>query len=171
MLSSKILTITQAAVQLHAAHRPTDPTAKLQQLLDLSTFDCNKPIIIEMLRLVANRDDINWERLKTDSHHGSTIVFEPGTFVRINDQHDQHNYDSGSFALICSAQAHLRHRRMKTFMQALRPDGTIGNNLYLYNPYYPQFEPWPIPEAIETFLSGLPRTLQVSALLQTLEAI
>jgi hypothetical protein len=138
-------------------------------LFDLSELDCNKSIVLEMLRLLCPNAEVNWNKIDTNSHRLIPILFQPGTFIRILKQHDGHNYNVNGFALICSQQNHLRHRKMKTYLQALKPDGQVGNNLFLFNPYDPEFDLWPEEKAIAKFVEELPEFLSVQAIVAAIK--
>ncbi len=121
-----------------------------------------------MLKLVAP-EAARWEKLDLDSHRKMNFEFPVGTFIKIWSQHDGHNYPSESFAIVANYYEKYAHVKTKTFMQALRADGTMGNNLFIYNPFNPHFEPWPILEDIKLWVEALPATLEARALLTKLE--
>jgi hypothetical protein len=122
-----------------------------------------------MLKLLVPDADVRWDKLELDSHRKHNFSFPIGTFIKIHEPHDGHNYPFPSFALIGNYYEKYAHVKTKTFMQALRADGTMGNNLFVYNPFRPIFEPWPIPDDIKLWLEALPETLEARSLLIKLE--
>ena len=90
--------------------------------------------------------------------------------MRFNLQHDDHNYGVDTFGIITNhATRHSHAVKTKTFMQALRCDGTKGNNLFIYDPFELSVEPWPESWKIAAWLEELQPTLEAQSFLQNLE--
>ena len=115
---------------------------RMQLLLDTSTFECNKPIIMEMFSLLTG---VDWSaRMDTTSSRRQNISFQPGTMIQFNHLHDHHNYPVPSLGLI--THTHLLNNgdaagHGKEYMTATNEDGKLGSFLYVYNPWKPAFEP------------------------------
>lgn len=112
----------------------TGKYSAIQKLMDMSSFDCNKYIILELFNIMlpTNRR-INIDALDLSSERRKEILFPYGTVVRVNKHNDHHDYPIGSLAMI--ARHYKEGPRNKTYMQALREDGTLGSGLYYYGLY------------------------------------
>jgi len=139
---------------------------RFQTLLDLSTFDCNKPIVVQMFQDMCP-DALPWRRVDTNSHRKLQIIFERGCFVKLWSQHDGHNYGSNSYAIVVAFNERRDHTNQQhTNMMALRQDGTMGNRLTVYNPFDSFVLPCQDEEQLDKFLAALPDTLETRSLLQ-----
>ena len=128
---------------------------RTQLMFDLSTFECNKPIVAQMY--ADERGEEIDPRLDLDSQRRRNILFQPGTMIRFLRHHDKHDYPIPSWALVVKSTK-LRDEldRGKEYMVAISDSGKLGGFLYVYNPWYPAFEPVPSvalkPEAVEKWL-------------------
>lgn len=113
---------------------------RTQLLFDLSTFECNKPIIAQMFAVDGQIDpglDLNSQRRRN-------IILAPGTMVRFLRHHDKHDYPVPSWGLIVkSTKLKDELDRGKEYMVAINDSGRLGGFLYVYNPWFPAFEPMP----------------------------
>lgn len=106
---------------------------KTQLLFDLSTWECNKPIIAELYH--------PGEALDTRSDRRVNIIFPVGTMIEFYSLHDKHNYPVPSHAIVCNSSKWGEDKYGKMYMTALAEDGGIGSLLYIYNPFTPVFAP------------------------------
>lgn len=121
---------------------------KAQKLFDISSFDCNKHIVLELFNALAGTN-YKAEDFLLSSERRFDVLFPLGTIVRIHYNNDMHNYPVGSLAMI--ARHYKEGPRNKTYMQALKEDGTLGNALYFYG--IDSFRAFlPAPEATEQFV-------------------
>ena len=128
---------------------------RMQLLFDLSTFECNKPIIAQLIAAGGQIDPT----LDLDSQRRRNILFTPGTMVRFLRNHDKHDYPVPSWALIVkSTKLKDDLDRGKEYMVALNDSGKLGGFLYVYNPWFPAFEPMPTdllhPAAVAAWLKS-----------------
>lgn len=119
---------------------------RTQLLFDVSTFECNKPIIAQMyadersavLGVPVSIDP----RLDLNSQRRRNILLHPGTMVRFLRHHDKHDYPVPSWGLIVkSTKLKDDLDRGKEYMVAINDSGRLGGFLYVYNPWFPAFEP------------------------------
>lgn len=111
---------------------------RAQLLFDLSTFECNKPIIAQMFAVDGQIDPV----LDLNSQRRRNIILAPGTMVRFLRHHDKHDYPVPSWGLIVkSTKLKDELDRGKEYMVAINDSGRLGGFLYVYNPWFPAFEP------------------------------
>jgi hypothetical protein len=130
---------------------------RTQLLLDLSTFECNKPIIVQLFADLGGKPvdpllDVNSQRRRN-------ILLHPGTMVRFLRHHDKHDYPVPSWGLIVkSTKLKDDLDRGKEYMVAINDSGKLGGFLYVYNPWFPAFEPMPTdllhPAAVTAWLKA-----------------
>jgi hypothetical protein len=111
---------------------------RTQLLFDLSTFECNKPIVAQMYAGDGQIDPA----LDLNSQRRRNILLTPGTMVRFLRHHDKHDYPVPSWGLIVkSTKLKDDLDRGKEYMVAINDSGHLGGFLYVYNPWFPAFEP------------------------------
>ncbi len=152
---SEIVRATAETAKEWAELKSLTGTDRTQLMFDLSTFECNKPIVAQMY---AGDDDID-PRLDLDSQRRKNILFAPGTMIRFLRHHDKHDYPVPSWALVVkSTKLKDDLDRGKEYMVAINDSGKLGGFLYVYNPWFPAFEPVPPvalkPEAVEKWLQS-----------------
>lgn len=137
---SEILKRTAASRQEWDGLLALTGTARQQLLYDLSTFECNKPIVAQLFAGDAPIDPT----LDLNSQRRRNILLKPGTMVRFLRHHDKHDYPVPSWGLIVkSTKLKDDLDRGKEYMIALNDSGKLGGFLYVYNPWFPAFEPVP----------------------------
>jgi len=168
LLMFKLTEATELGVeQFDALLDTADATEKIQLMLDLSTFGCNKPIVADMLRVIDVGNKVDWDSIDTNSERRMNIMFPPGCVCRVLLQHDKHDcgIDDAVVAMGCQPYGD----NGKVFQRFLRPDYTSSRMMYLYSVMRPAYKP--SVSALASVCAGLPDSVDSPGLIKLLEML
>ena len=150
---------------------PQDKTLYLQTLLSMSTFNCNKPVVAEMLKLLVPDAGIDWNSLDTNSESRLNILYPLGTAVVFILPHDRHGYPLSVPVLVTAHipwkdDGKIYHRG---FYRNADGQYVFGKFFYLYSFFNAAFIP--SMAHAEAFISQLPDETNDADLIKACELI
>lgn len=121
---------TETAGNMFEMESKVSGREKVQKLFDMSTFDCNKPIIAELFKIASGNTEM-FQGLDTKAETRLNILYPVGSVVCILKKHDWHTYEIGDYAVITG---HRSLTKGKVTMETLDPKKMDkGSNLYHYD--------------------------------------
>ncbi len=130
MFKEFLMERTEEATLIFERESRVTGKAKVQKLFDMSTFDCNKPIIAELFKQLGN-NNMEFVDLETEAERRLNILYPVGTVVSIARKHDWHTYNVGDYAVITG---HRPLTKGKVVMETLNVQTMDkGSNLYHYS--------------------------------------